>query len=102
MSNTSQGEHSTQREKAKCGLVGGCVCIELSADLSDLLTLSLYENNAECSRKSRGICTITTASYCMMTWRLNTQTKAIILYIYTHTHSNTHYTSDILVDIIKR
>lgn len=55
-----------------CVCVGGCVCIELSADLSGLLTLSLYENNVECSRKSHGICTLTTASYSMMTQRLNT------------------------------
>lgn len=38
--------------------VGGWVCM---CDLSGLLTLSLYENNAECSRKSRGICILTTA-----------------------------------------
>lgn len=46
---------------------GWWVCAELPVDLSGLLTLPLHENNAECSRKSNGICTLTAASYSRMT-----------------------------------
>lgn len=76
-----------------CECVCGCVCVELAADLSGLLTLSLYENNASRSRRSHGTCTLTTTSYCTMTWTMNT--KKVITYI----HSGC--TSDIHVDTMK-
>lgn len=55
MSNASQGERWIQREQALTEHVcraRGWVCVELSADLCGLLTLSLYENNAVSSRNS--------------------------------------------------
>lgn len=55
------------------------MCAELSADVSGLLTLSLHENNAEGSRESNGICMLKTATYSMMTQRLNTQKHTSVM-----------------------
>lgn len=65
-----------------CGWVGVYV-LNPPLTLLAFSPLSLCENNVDCSRESDGICTLTTASYSMVTQRLNTLSQVVI-----HTDSN--------------
>lgn len=83
MLNMSQGEHGPQQELAwsklfLCAWAGGCALIELSTDLSGLLTPSLQKNN-DSSRKSHCMCKITVRSCSMLSKHKHQVSKAIYI-----------------------
>lgn len=84
MLNMSQGEHGPQQELARsklflCAWAGGCALIELSTDLSGLLTPSLHKNNNDSSRKSHWMCKITVRPCSMSSKHKHQVSKAIYI-----------------------